>query len=218
MSGTAIVEELELAEGGGAPPGGNSGERDGDGPRDPGAPYRVPARAYFTGMTLALAGILMFFMALISSYIVRKADPEWEPLVLPPLLWANTLVLLGSSFTLSRALGFLRAAKTPEFSRWWSVTTLLGLLFLGGQLALWRQLAAAGVFVATNPASSFFYLLSAAHGLHLLGGVLALLYVSKRSWQDARTTRTTAAEVTGVYWHFMDGLWVFLVLILYISK
>jgi len=217
MSGTATAEELDLAHDAGLPPGGNAGDGGNDG-RDPGAPRRVPARAYYTGMTLALTGILMFFMALISSYIVRKADPGWEPVPLPPLLWVNTLILVASSLTLSRAVGFLRAARMPEFSRWWGVTTLLGLMFLAGQIAVWRQLAATGVFVATNAASSFFYLLTAAHGLHLLGGVLALGYVTLRNWQGARTTQTTAAEVTGVYWHFMDGLWVFLVLILFISR
>ena len=217
MAGTLTADELELSRSG-APPGGDAGSRDGDGSPDSGAPRRVPARAYFTGMSLALAGILMFFMALVSSYIVRKADPGWQPVNLPPVLWVNTVLLVLSSVTLSRALGAVRRDDGAQFSLWWRVTTVLGVLFLAGQVIAWRQLEAAGVFLASNAASSFFYLLTASHGLHLLGGVLALLYVAVRNWSAARTTQSTAAEVVGVYWHFMDGLWVFLMAVLFISK
>ncbi len=215
MSRTVVAEELELGHAGGAPPGSRRGE--GDAARGPGN-WRVPQRAYYTGMTLALAGILMFFMALVSSYIVRKADPLWQPVQLPRLVWVNTLILIASSLALSRALSFVRRGETAQFSRWWNVTTALGVMFLAGQWMVWRELAAAGVFVATNPASSFFYLLTAAHGLHLGGGVLALFYVALRNWSVARATQATAAEVTGIYWHFMDGLWVFLIAIVYLSQ
>lgn len=215
MPGTTIIDELEVGrDGGGLPPSGDAGDRSDDGS---GGRARVPARAYFTGMSLALVGILMFFMALVSSYIVRKADPGWRPVELPPLLWVNTIILVASSITLSRALGFLRKHDARQFGRWWGVTTLLGLMFLVGQVLAWRQLAAAGVFLSGNPASSFFYLLTGAHGLHLLGGVVALIYVAMRGWQFYGSSRSTAAQVTGVYWHFMDGLWVFLILILQLS-
>jgi cytochrome c oxidase subunit 3 len=178
----------------------------------------VPARAYYTGMSLALAGILMFFMALVSSYIVRKADAGWQPVQLPPLLWLNTLALIASSITLERARTHLKNRDARLFARWWGATTLLGLLFLAGQVAGWAQMAAAGVFVASNPSSSFFYLLTGAHGLHLMGGVGALLYVALRGWPSAKVSQDTAADVTGIYWHFMDGLWVFLLLILYLGR
>jgi cytochrome c oxidase subunit 3 len=212
MPGTLIADELDLTHDAGLPPAGHAGDG-GDGAHDPGAP-RVPARAYYTGMSLALAGIFMFFMALVSSYIVRKADPNWRKVDLPAMVWVNTAILVVSSITLSRSLQFLRKHDGRRFGRWWRVTTILGLLFLAGQVLAWRQLAAAGVFVASNPASSFFYLLTGVHGVHLLGGVLALLYVSLRGWQHASVTQGTAAGVTAVYWHFMDGLWVFLFLVL----
>jgi len=91
-------------------------------------------------------------------------------------------------------------------------------VFLVGQLVAWRQLAAGGIFLATNPASSFFYLLTAAHGLHLLGGIVALFYVPFRAWHRSRITQSTAAELTSIYWHFMDGLWVFLFLLLNLGR
>jgi cytochrome c oxidase subunit 3 len=91
-------------------------------------------------------------------------------------------------------------------------------LFLAGQFIAWRQLAREGVFLVTNPSSSFFYVLTAAHGLHLLGGILALVYVSRRNWQRARITQATATDVASIYWHCMDGLWVFLFALLYLGR
>jgi cytochrome c oxidase subunit 3 len=79
-------------------------------------------------------------------------------------------------------------------------------------------LRAAGVYLSTNPSSSFFYVLTAAHALHVLGGIFALLFVAFRSWQRSRTTRAIGAEVAGIYWHFLDGLWVFLLLLLSLGR
>lgn len=215
-SGT-IADEAVLHDmgGGGAPP------ARGDGGQDewrPGVP-RAPRRAYFTALALGLATILMFFMALTSAYIVRKGmSDDWQPIELPPVLWFTTAVLIASSFTVERARKRLAAADVLGFQRWWGFTTLLGLVFLGGQYAAWLALRAQGAFLASNPSSSFFYVLTAAHGAHLTGGICALLYVGLRSWQGREARRATAADVTSVYWHFMDGLWVFLFLLLHLGR
>ncbi len=217
MPGTTTddVEIIDAGRGGTPPPpaGGEDDGGAGEGAR------AVPRRAYFTGVSLGLGAILMFFMALTSSYIVRKGlGGDWQPVRLPPILWLNTLVLLASSATIEAARRRLAAAELEAFRRWWALTTGLGILFLAGQVQAWRQLAAAGVFLASNPSSSFFYLLTAAHGLHLLGGIVALLCVVFRAWQKSRITQGTAAELTAIYWHFMDGLWVFLLLLLYLGR
>ena len=94
----------------------------------------------------------------------------------------------------------------------------LGVLFLAGQLVAWRQFMHEGVYLATNPSSSFFYLLTAAHGIHLLGGIIALVVVGWRSWENTRVTRSTATEMAAIYWHFMDGLWIFLFLLLMLGQ
>jgi cytochrome c oxidase subunit 3 len=215
----AIAEELEIGRagrgpGGGLPDGGDGGS--GGGARE------VPRRAYFTAISLGLAAIVMFFMALTSSYIVRKGlGGDWQPVRLPRTVWFNTAVLLLSSATIEIARRKLARGVAAAFKGWWVLTTGLGLVFLAGQLIAWRQLSAAGVFLASNPASSFFYVLTAAHGLHLVGGILALLYVAFRTWSaaaGARVTQETAAEVASVYWHFMDGLWVFLFLLLTLGR
>jgi cytochrome c oxidase subunit III len=219
MPGTIIddVEIIDAGHGGGTdvPSGGDD---DGDGHGGGGLPA-IPQRAYFTAIQLALAGIVMFFMALTSSFLVRKGlGDDWVSFTLPRILWANTLVLLASSGAIQFARARLRSGDTEGFRRWWGITTALGVLFLVGQFAAWRQLAAQGVFLVTNPSSSFFYLLTALHGLHLLGGIVALLYVTYRPWQRSRITQSTAADLVSIYWHFMDGLWIFLFALLYLGR
>ena len=121
----------------------------------------------------------MFFMALASSYIVRKGlGLDWQSTPLPRVLWFNTAILLTSSATIVVARRKLEGGEREAFRSWWWVTTGLGVLFLAGQIIAWRQLAASGMLLATNPSSSFFYLLTAAHGAHLAGGIFALFYVS----------------------------------------
>ena len=218
MPGT-VTEEIEIMDAGHGesppPPAGG----DDDGGSGGGGAAAVPRRAYFTAISLGLAAILMFFMALTSSYIVRKGlGGDWQPVRLPGILWLNTLVLLASSASIEVARRKHSEGETEAFRNWWALTTGLGIVFLVGQLVAWRQLAASGIFLATNPASSFFYLLTAAHGLHLLGGIVALFYVPFRAWHRSRITQSTAAELTSIYWHFMDGLWVFLFLLLNLGR
>jgi cytochrome c oxidase subunit 3 len=214
-----VAEELDLhlerGFGGGDPPRGNAG----DGDEGRGGGRSIPRRAYITGITLAVAGIMMFFMALTSSYIVRKGTgTDWQAFGMPRILWANTVILLLSSLTLEMARRQLARGVMSAFRNLWALTTGLGLLFVAGQLVAWHQLRAAGVYLSTNPSSSFFYVFTAAHGLHVLGGIFALLFVSFRSWKRSRTTQAIGAEVAGIYWHFLDGLWVFLLLLLSLGR
>jgi len=217
MPGT-VVEEIVLPDvGGPGEPPSQPGGDDGSGAR-PGVPA-TPRRAYFTALSMGLVTILMFFMSLTSAYIVRKGlGGDWRPIELPKILYLNTLVLILSSFTVEGARRRLANQEVEAFRRWWGVTTALGLVFLAGQYAAWVELRAAGVFLATNPSSSFFYLLTAAHGAHLTGGILALLYVALRNWKGREARRSLTADVSSVYWHFMDGLWVFLLLLLNLGR
>ena len=210
MSSRATTEELELIDlGRGAPP---PQSNHGDGDDGEARPERPPR--YVTGMWIGLGAIVMYFMALTSSFIVRKGlSNDWVTVELPPLLWLNTGVLLLSSLTLVQARRFEKRGQETAFRHWWSLTTALGVGFLLLQLVAWRQLAAAGVYLASNPASSFFYLLTASHGLHLLGGILALAYLA---WRHRRPhLASSAEEAAALYWHSMDGLWIYLFLLLY---
>ena len=238
MPGTIIDDEIEILDSGHG--GGNDvpagGDDDGSGRGQP----RVPERAYFTAVQLALAGIIMFFMALTSSFLVRKGlGNDWVSFALPSILWVNTAILIASSATLEIARRYLRPRLNADmrqgsrraqpnldpsdidaFHHWWHITTGLGVLFLVGQFLAWRQLAAQGVFLATNPSSSFFYLLTASHGLHLIGGVVVLLVVGLRAWGTGRSriSQAAAAGLAATYWHFLDGLWIFLLALLYLGR
>ncbi len=222
MTARTASGEVELIEVGGSDRGPASAEfgpgRGGDG----GAASPFPQRIYISGIVLALAPMLMFFLALASAYVVRKGlSGDWIPLGLPRILWFNTAVIIVSSLTIERARRLLapQAAGLRDFRGWWGLTTALGVAFLVGQLIAWRQLAAAGIYLATNPSSSFFYLITTAHGIHLLGGLVALSVVGFRSWPaEARVSRSTAVTVSAIYWHFLGALWVFLFLLLLVGR
>ena len=225
MPGTTAVPDIELiientggGGGGTTPPSGGGDDGDGKGPHRRGPRPPSPNR-YYTGIALGIVSILMFFMALAAAFLVRKGSShDWIPVHLPTVIWINTLALLASSATMEFSRRRLAQSDLVGFRRMWAATTGLGAFFLIGQLVAWRQLVAQGVYMANNPASSFFYIFTAAHGVHLLGGVGALLYVSFRRFENTRISLPTAAEVTSYYWHFMDGLWVFLLALLYLGK
>jgi cytochrome c oxidase subunit 3 len=204
------VEKIATGAGGGGP---GAGDFRDDGGRGGSPRGRNVLR---TGIWIALAPILMMFVAFASAYIVRRGvGNDWQTLDLPGILWLNTALLAASSAMLEKARGCLARGLAAEFNRWWSATTVLGLMFLLGQLVAWRQLSAQGVYLASNPSSSFFYLLTAAHGLHLLGGEVALVYVASRAVRaGAAPARRTAVDAASIYWHFLLGLWVFLFLLL----
>ena len=203
-------------------PGGDGfdgGNRFGDGGGSGAHEWAVPARAYRTGMWMALAAIVMLFAAFTSAMVVRRGiSNDWVATALPHILWLNTAVLLTSSLTLElarRALAPGAGFSINRFARWLYTTLALGLVFIAGQLVAWRELAARGVYLSTNPSSSFFYLLTAAHGLHVLGGIAALAYVVLRARAIALASpKRTVVDVTAMYWHFMDGLWVYILLLL----
>jgi cytochrome c oxidase subunit III len=189
--------------------------RDGGGGDDGRDPDSAVQR-YKLGVWIGIGGIVMLFAAFTSAMVVRRGVGEdWSAVDLPGILWLSTAILLSSSFTIERARRALGSAQNADLRRWTTLTAGLGAAFLASQLFAWHQLAERGVFVASNPSSSFFYLLTAAHGLHLLGGLLTLGYVTVRVWRPASwPTRTAAVEAATLYWHFMDGLWVYLFVLL----
>ncbi|MBI4165303.1 MAG: heme-copper oxidase subunit III [Acidobacteria bacterium] len=176
----------------------------------------VPERTYRMGVWLALVAVVMLFAAFTSALVVRQGLGEnWGSTPLPRILWLNTLVLLASSATLEFSRRSLARRAPESFSIWLHVTAGLGVIFLVGQLAAWRELAARGFYLASNASASFLYLLTATHALHLLGGVVALGYVVLRSGAIARgNQRRVALDATAIYWHFMDGLWIYILILL----
>ncbi|HVH70195.1 MAG TPA: cytochrome c oxidase subunit 3, partial [Candidatus Dormibacteraeota bacterium] len=150
--------------------------------------------------------------------VLHHGSKVWVAVELPKILWLNTAILLGSSFALERARLRLSLGDLGGFRKLWLLTTVMGFLFVAGQLVAWRQLVTEGVYIASNQASSFFYIFTGAHGVHLLGGVAALLFVLLRNFEKSQISVSLAAEITSYYWHFMDGLWIFLFVLLYLGK
>jgi cytochrome c oxidase subunit 3 len=175
-------------------------------------------------MWVTLASIAMLFTSLSSAYIVRSGTAaDWIPLAVPKVMFASTALILLSSVTLEIAKRKLRQSFADAYSRYLLITGVLGLAFLGSQLVAWRQLARQGIYVSTHPHSSFFYLLTGAHAVHLIGGLLALMFLWLRSLRRLAqpalvAKRQAAADAVSIYWHFMDGLWIYLFLLLFLWR
>jgi cytochrome c oxidase subunit 3 len=175
-----------------------------------------------TGIWVVLASIAMTFAAFTSALIVRQGSSlDWRHLALPNILYLNTVVLFASSIALEMARRRVTAfpgglkIKSGNPSGWLYLALGLGLLFVVGQYFAWAQLRAQGLYLATNPNSSFFYVLTAVHALHVLGGLGGLLRVIRK--MSNATLRKSTLDATAYYWHFMDGLWVYLLLLLWMK-
>jgi cytochrome c oxidase subunit 3 len=198
-----------------APPPPPSGY-DGGGPGD--SRHSFPISKAHLGTWILLTAVTMLFGGLSSAYIVLRGVPEWQNITMPSLLWANTLVLFASSVAIEFSRAAVRKNKTDGVRQWLAVSGILGVGFLVGQVAVWRQLVQAGVYLQTNLHSSFFYVLTGVHALHLAGGIVGLVVVLRKAF----TNRLTAdnhepLKVWGLYWHFMDFVWIYCFLMLLLA-
>jgi cytochrome c oxidase subunit 3 len=175
-------------------------------------------RASFTGLYVLLAASTMLFAAFTSAMVVRRGlSDDWVSMPKPPILLVNTVILLASSVALEVARRALKHRGRARFNGWWTAGTALGMLFLGGQALAWSQLNSASVFISTNPSSSFFYVLTVAHAAHLLGGVSALFYVDVQALRlSLGPAKRTAIDISAIFWHFLDGLWLYLMVLFYV--
>ena len=215
------------SRGGPQPPNGDDGY-------EPRASRDATPQQYRIGMWLALSAILMMFAALTSAYVFRSArtQQEWQSFAVPQMLWVSTLLILASSVTFEAARRAERRGRQAFYRRWLLASLLLGFGFLVSQLLAWRQLVGQGIYLATNPHSSFFYLLTGLHAIHLLGGIIGLSYLAIRTRREAVAAasasssagsnvdrkRRASVEAIGLYWHFMDGLWVYLFALLFLWR
>jgi cytochrome c oxidase subunit 3 len=192
---------------------------------------------------VGLAAVTMLFVTFTATYMFRHSlgtwdaasssyVNDWQPLHLPlRLLLLNTAVLLLSSVTMEQArkAAFRAAVVAPIMAMpgiarergrapWIPITPALGLCFLGGQYLAWREMARRGFFLATGPSSSFFYVLTALHAVHLLGGIIALSYAVAVTFRPGSLERRRiAVDVTAWYWHFMAVLWVYILVLLVLT-
>ena len=213
-TGTPTLEKPRLPT---VPPGSGGDGGGGGRPEGPGefAAAR-PASPARIAVWLLVAAITILFASFTSTYLVRRGESDWRVGPLPSILWVNTAVLLLSSATMEWARSRGRRGQLDGLRIGLTVTTALGVAFLLGQIQAWRELVAAGIYMATNPHGAFFYLLTGTHGLHLVGGVLGLFYVlmKVRRTADAPSALDTV-DAAATYWHFLDGLWLYLFIVLF---
>jgi cytochrome c oxidase subunit 3 len=190
--------------------------RDGGGP-DGGADGAAAFDPHRFGLWLFLGVVSMLFIAFTSAYLVRRAaGGNWQPLTPPALLWVNTAVLLASSATLEAARRRLRAWDLAAARRGLTLSGVLGVLFVAGQVWTWRALAAQGVFLSSHPHSSFFYVLTGLHAVHLVGGLAWFARVAARLRRMAEVPGEDGLGRLAVYWHFLGALWAYLLLVLFV--
>ena len=201
---------------------GNRGRGGGDDPHDDDLDggLSAPNKArVFT--TFLLVVVLMTFGGLSAAYIVTATNGaiEWRPFALPIQVWISTAIIIVSSFVYHRGKVALDRYDQPTAKKWLIATTVLGAAFISSQLLAWVELSERGLYFSGNPYAGFFYILTAVHALHVLGGVIALGSVVLGSWNgiysDERWERVQSlGQTVGWYWHFMAGVWIVLFLLL----
>jgi cytochrome c oxidase subunit III len=176
--------------------------------REEGTSVLPPAKIGL-GVFLAVVGSL--FALFISAYSMRMNMVDWRTLPVPALLWLNTGVLVLSSVALQWAHVAARRNDIDGVTLGLLAGGASAVTFLAGQLLAWQELSAAGYFVTSNPANSFFYLITAAHGLHLIGGLVALGRTTAKVWRGAEMAEVRlSVELCAIYWHFLLLVWLVL--------
>ena len=177
-------------------------------PRVEGTPSVPPAKIGL-GVFLAVAGSL--FALLMSAYSMRIGMADWRALPLPNLLWINTGVLIVSSVALHWAYMAARRNDPEGVIAGLLTGGASAVIFLIGQFLVWQQLNVAGYFLASNPANAFFYLITAVHGLHLVGGLVALGRTIAKVWRGIKLVELRlSVELCAIYWHFLLLVWLVL--------
>jgi cytochrome c oxidase subunit 3 len=169
----------------------------------------LPPSKIGLGVFLAVVGSL--FALLISAYGMRMDLVDWRPLPVPKLLWFNTGVLILSSIALHWAKVSVQRGNGDAVLAGLLAAEVTAIVFLIGQLLAWRQLVLAGYFLTANPANAFFYLITAIHGLHILGGLAVLSRAVAKAWTGVAPSQLRlSTELCAMYWHFLLLVWLIL--------
>ncbi len=164
-------------------------------------------------MWIALASIVMMFAGLTSAYIVKSQQASWQGILIPKSFWYSTPVILLSSLTLQMALRSFKDREMNKYRLLIATTLILGLLFVAMQYFGFQELWAGGVTLQGSGAGQFLYVIAGLHGLHVLGGIMALLIIFITAFfGKTKTYSSIPVEVTAMYWHFVDILWVYLLI------
>ena len=167
------------------------------------------------GLAIFLAVVGTLFALFISAYFMRMAQSDWRPVPLPRILWLNTSLLVLSSVLLQCALVAARDNDSGALKLGLVTAGLTAIGFLTGQLIAWQELTASGYIVSSNPANGFFYLITGMHGLHIVGGLVALGRTTGAAWSDMPMDQLRSRiDLCALYWHFLLFVWFALLLVL----
>ncbi len=162
-------------------------------------------------MWLALGSMVMFFAGLTSAYLVHMSKGNWVYFNVPTAFWYSTLVILASSGTMYMATKAMRQRDLKKYRSYLIATTLLGILFLALQLQGFREMEAEHILLSGRPSESLFYIIPLAHGLHVLGGIIALIVMSlKAIFRKNKNYNIVPVQIVATYWHFVDVVWIYL--------
>lgn len=168
---------------------------------------------------LFMVSVVMVFAALTSAYIVRKGEGNWLIFDIPTLFWVNTGVILASSISMHWAYLAAKRDSLESVKIATTITTILGIAFLVGQVLAWGDLVKNGVYFVGNPSGSFVYVLSGLHGLHLVSGVVFLIILLTATMTYKVHSKSMARiEMCATYWHFLGGLWLYLFVFLLLNR
>jgi len=178
----------------------------------------APRPAARTALWVFLGVASSLFVLFVSAYAMRLGLADWTPLPRPRLLMLNTALLVGASLAMQWTVHAVRRGAAADVRRGLGASGLLTLGFLAGQLFVWKQLHDAGYLLSTSAATAFFYLFTAVHGLHVLGGLVAWARATARSWRGRDPAEVRLAiELCATYWHYLLAVWVVLYALL-VSK
>jgi len=236
--GTAeIIDEIELPKrrrsgrtggsgpgrnggGGNDPGGGGSSDNNAGGDESPKTKQFIPEQSRILTAFLIMV-VMMTFGGLMAAYMVIATNKaaEWRPFDLPIQVWISSLLIFISSLAYHLGKAAVDRNDQPSAKKWFIVTTVLGAAFISSQLLAWLALVGRGLYLQGNPYAGFFYILTAVHAVHVLGGIAALGSILLRAWYPTESPseivkRRTIAQVVGWYWHFMGVLWLALFVLL----
>jgi cytochrome c oxidase subunit III len=167
----------------------------------------------------AIASIIMMFAGLTSAYIVKRSQANWMTFDLPKQFWYSTIVILLSSLTLFAAKNALVNGELKKYKYLTATTFLLGSLFVVLQISGFSELWKNGLTLTNNVSISFLYVIVGLHGLHVIGGIIALLILLIQSYMiSKKNDRIISVEVMSTYWHFVDALWIYLLIFLFMIR
>ena len=164
---------------------------------------------------IGLAGIVMMFAGLTSAYIVKRNLANWITFELPKIFWYSTAVIVCSSLTVILSRNFFRQREMKQYKLWLTVTLLLGILFVYMQYIGFGQLWYQGITLTRSVSFSFLYIIVGLHALHVIAGVIALIIVLAKAFSIKRKNYSPVSiDMMNTYWHFVDLLWIYLLIFL----